>query len=115
MIKLTQAAVDQIKSSNESNQTNSAFRIAVKKNNDGSLEYGMGFDDVSDDDTKIEYDGLLVVVSELSRDLLEDCVIDYVALKEGSHHFIFLNPQDPNYVPPTEGGIEHVPLKFNDK
>jgi iron-sulfur cluster assembly protein len=37
----------------------------------------------------------------MSLDLLNDAVLDYVQMDDGKYEFIFLNPNDPNYKPPS--------------
>jgi iron-sulfur cluster assembly protein len=79
------------------------IRIAAKRNPDGTLHYGMGFDDTGrDDDTSFQTAGIDVVISPMSLDLLSDTVLDYVQLDDGKYEFIYLNPNDPNYKPPDE-------------
>ena len=103
MITLTAEAAKQIRfSAKEGNLEGLPIRVAVTKNNDGSLHYGMGFDDVKEDDTTYTTDGVDVVVSETSKDLLSGTTIDYVELEPGNPQFIFMNPNDPNYKPPAE-------------
>jgi iron-sulfur cluster assembly protein len=34
--------------------------------------------------------------------LLDEAIMDYVEIEPGQFHFIFLNPKDANYQPPTE-------------
>jgi iron-sulfur cluster assembly protein len=115
MIRLTKRAADQVNAAaDESSMTHLALRVAAKRNDDGSFEYGMGFDEVHSDDTRIESEGVRVVVSKESKPLLEGAVVDFVELEEGKPQFIFLNPRDPNYVPPVEGDIADVPAKNRD-
>jgi len=42
-----------------------------------------------------------ILSSELPR-LLKDMTLDYAELEAGRFHFIFLNPNDPAWVPPAE-------------
>jgi len=103
MITLTPEAAKQIRfSAKEGNLEGLPIRVAVTKNNDGSLHYGMGFDDVKEDDTSYTSDGVDVVVSEASKDLLTGTTIDYVELEPGNSQFIFMNPNDPDYKPVNE-------------
>ena len=103
-IKLTDAAVTQVKLAAEaSGMQNMPLRIAAKRGGDGSIEYAMGYDEENEADTTREYDGLLLVVAPQSIDLLSGAILDYVELEGGEKQFIFMNPNDPNYVPPEEG------------
>lgn len=102
-IKLTEAAVEQVrKSADDSGMDRVPLRIAAQRRDDGSIEYAMGFDEEADSDTTSEYDDLTVVVAPTSLDLLSGAVLDFVELDNGERQFIFLNPNDPNYVPPSE-------------
>lgn len=102
MITITAEAAKQIKAAAEQgNMTGMALRLAVTKQDDGSFHYAMGFDDQSlDGDSKYTSEGVDVVISALSLELLRDTTIDYVQLEDGQYNFVFLNPNDPNYRPP---------------
>lgn len=97
MLKVTDAAIKQIKiAATQGNMVGMPLRIAASRNKDGSINYGMGFDDSkSDDDAVIEAEGIEVIVGPASRDLLTGCVVDYVELDGGEMNFIFINPNDP--------------------
>ena len=77
------------------------LRIAAKRQGDGSFEYAMGFDEQADADITREYDSLMVVVNPMSVDLLTGAILDYAELEDGNWEFIFLNPNDPSYIPPN--------------
>lgn len=104
MITLTAQAAQQIHESAKQSKTEGMpLRLAVTRMPDNSLHYAMGFDDIGKkDDPRFESQGIHVVVSESSLPLLEGTVVDYVELEPGKFHFIFINPNDPNYTPPQE-------------
>jgi len=104
MIHITETAADQIsQSATQSGITQSLLRIAVKKNDDGSFHYAMGFDDaITEDDHQFECNGVKLVVSPKSVELATGMTIDFVQLEEEQYNFIFLNPNDPEYVPVKE-------------
>jgi len=103
MIKVTQEAAKQIKKSAEQGNTEGLpLRIAAAKNPDGTIHYGMGFDESKDDDISVTSEDVNIIVSETSADLLRNTVIDFVELEPGKHQFIFMNPNDPSYIPPQE-------------
>lgn len=103
MIKLTPAAAKQIRlSAKEGNLEGLPLRIAATKQEDGSIHYGMGFDDVKEDDTSYTTENIEIIVSEISKDNLTGTTIDYVELEPGKPQFIFMNPNDVNYTPPKE-------------
>jgi iron-sulfur cluster assembly protein len=66
-----------------------ALRIAAKIDSDGSLQYGMGFDEPKDEDMKLDLGGVAVVIGGESQELLFDTVLDYVELTPGEFNFIF--------------------------
>ena len=103
MITLTAAAVKQIRqSAKEGNLEGLPLRIAATKNEDGSLHYGIGFDDVIETDITHSTDGVDIIVSAESNELVDGMTIDYVEIEPGKPQIIFMNPKDPNYQPPPE-------------
>jgi len=104
MISLTTAALEQIRQSAAAGELGSMpLRIAIKEQDDGSFHYAMGFDEQRlPGDSFLNFDGVDLVVSASSKDLAEGMTIDYVELEPGRHEFIFLNPNDPTYVPPRK-------------
>ncbi|MDH3220122.1 MAG: Fe-S cluster assembly protein HesB [Gammaproteobacteria bacterium] len=102
MISLTSAALEQIKiSAAEGDMPTLPLRIAIKEQDDGSFHYAMGFDEQRlPGDSFLSFDGVNLVVSQTSKDLAEGMTIDFVELEPGKSEFIFLNPNDPTYVPP---------------
>jgi iron-sulfur cluster assembly protein len=59
---------------------------------DGSLDYGMGFDYERENDHLVETQGLTVFISAASRNYLEGVTVDYVELEPGDFRFIFVPP-----------------------
>ena len=103
MIKITLAAAEQIKVSAQHGDTDGmALRIAATRNADNTIHYGMGFDDSKEGDTTVASEGIDIIVSLVSAELLKDTTLDYVELEAGEFQFIFMNPNDPEYTPPTE-------------
>ncbi len=102
MISLSDTALEQIKlSTNEGDMGSLPLRIAIKQQDDGSFHYAMGFDEQRlPGDSFLNFDGVNLVVSEGSKDLADGLTIDFVELEAGKAEFIFLNPNDPTYVPP---------------
>ena len=104
MLIITEAAAKQITEQfKQSNAQDMALRVAAKTNEDGSFEYGMGFDEAKEEDIKSSQHGVDIVMDTQSAELLEDATMDYVELEQGQFHFIFSNPIDPNYIPPKKG------------
>lgn len=102
MVRLTTAALEQIKLSAEQGGVGPMpLRVAIKEQEDGSFHYAMGFDEQRlPGDSFFNFDGVDVVVSALSKELADGMTIDYVELEAGKPEFIFLNPNDPTYIPP---------------
>lgn len=91
MFTLTSAAARQILQVTQAGETQDmALRVAARRESDGSLQYGMGFDDPREGDLKLELDGVAVVIADPSQALLNDTVLDYVELEPGAFNFIFI-------------------------
>ena len=105
-IQVTETAAEQInKSAVESKLENTALRIAATRNQDGSFHYGLGFDDVGSHEEKdhtFESHGVQIIVADSSFELLDGTTLDYIELEPKQFHFVFLNPNDPTYIPPSE-------------
>ncbi len=90
MFSITRAAALQIQqAATASDASKMALRIAARPEVDGSLQYGMGFDDPRDEDLKLELHGIAVVIGGESQDLLDNTVLDFVELHPGEFNFIF--------------------------
>jgi len=96
MISLTPEAAEHIRdSATRGNMADMPLRVAVTRREDGSFHYALGFDDIKrDDDHKFQSEGIDIVVSPQSMEMLTGTIIDYVDL-EGSKEIIFINPNDP--------------------
>jgi iron-sulfur cluster assembly protein len=103
MITVTPAAAAQIKLSAEQGKTEGmSLRIAATRNADNSIHYGMGFDESKEDDVTVTTEDIDIVVSAASAELLKNATIDFVELEPEKFQFIFMNPNDPDYKPPSE-------------
>lgn len=102
MITITPAAAEQIRASaDQGGMQDMAMRIAAKRNPDGSIHYGMGFDDNEHEgDVHVTSEGINVIIAETSKILLDGMTLDYVEVEPESFQFIFLNPNDVHYIPP---------------
>ena len=109
MITVSTAAAEQIKESAKQGQMEGmALRLAAQKNEDGTLQYAMGFADREmDDDINFESEGVKILVSAANYELLKDTELDFVALDDEEKQFIFKNPNDPNYKPATSDTEHH--------
>ena len=101
MLKITESAANHIKEqSSQANADGLVLRIAAKTNQDGSFEYGLGFDEVKDGDLQSTQHDVGLIFDPQSNELLEEATLDYAQLDDGQMSFIFINPIDPNYIPP---------------
>lgn len=103
MIKITPTAASQIKlSAQQGSSENMPLRIAATKNSDDTIHYGMGFDDSKEDDIFITTENVEIIISPISAELLKNTTLDFVEIEPGKKQFIFMNPNDPEYTPPSE-------------
>jgi len=103
MFKVTESAAEQIRSAARQGGTEGmSLRIAARQKSDGVVDYLMGFDEVKEEDIRIVTQGVEVVVIPEHVALLDEAVMDYVELQKGDFRFIFSNPKDANYSPPSE-------------
>ena len=102
-LTLTEQAATQIQEQLPGDEEGIALRLAVRKLEDGNLQYAMGFDVESrEGDQKFMQHKISVVVGADSLALARGMTVDFVELEPGKKQFIFLNPNDPSYVPPKE-------------
>ena len=95
MIDVTPEAAEQIRSATQSPEMEGlGLRIAAKQNGDGSIEYGLGFDEEREFDLQVEHDGFKIYISPTSGQLLEGTTLDFVELESGKTMFVFLAPEN---------------------
>jgi len=101
MITVTPQAAEQIaKSAQQAGAGNACLRLAARQDDKGAIEYGMGFDDAADGDTQVAANGITILVSPGSVELLTGATLDYVQINPGEWRFIFVNPNDPSHKAP---------------
>ena len=98
MITVTPQAAAQILQS----AGGAGLRLAARLDDKGVIEYGMGFDDKAADDLEVASNGVKVLVSPGSVELLTGATLDYVEINPGEWRFIFINPNDPSHKAPKE-------------
>ena len=104
MINITPEAAAQIlKSSQPSGGTEVYLRLAARLDGKGVIEYGMGLDDKTDGDQLAVSQGINVLVSPGSVELLTGATLDFVEINPGENRFIFINPNDPSHQLPAAG------------
>jgi iron-sulfur cluster assembly protein len=100
MFTVTPEAAKQIEMAvQNSDAEGMALRIAAKRQADGSVEYGMGFDEIADEDMKLDLNGIPVVIGPEYQQILDATILDFVELNPGEFNFIF-----SEQMPATGGG-----------
>lgn len=95
MITVTAKAAEQIHQAASQSEAEGMFlRIAARRGMDGAIQYGMGFDEQSEEDVIVNSEGVTVIVSPDNIGLLNGAVLDFVELDPGDFRFIFVNPND---------------------
>ena len=94
MFTVTPEAAKQIEMAvQNSDAEGMALRIAAKRQADGSVEYGMGFDEIADEDMKLDLNGIPVVIGPEYQQILDATILDFVELNPGEFNFIFSEQQ----------------------
>jgi iron-sulfur cluster assembly protein len=106
MISVTASAAQQIEiAAAESGAEGMPLRIAAHYDEMADeVQYGIGFDELREDDSQFESSGITVLVSPLSQDAVADLVIDYVELTPGDFRFIFYRADEIPESKPGCGG-----------
>ena len=101
--RITEDAAEEIlRSMRQADLSVGSLRIAAKRRSDGSIDYAMGFDEADDTDTVLEQFSVEMLIGVTSLDLLAGALLDFVQLETTRpKEFIFLNPNDPQFVPPA--------------
>lgn len=103
MITISPSAAEQIrKSAEQTESVGMSLRIAAKVKIDESIDYGMGFDEPQEGDIHVNCEGVDIVIAPTSAEHLLGAHLDFVEIEPGNFNFIFQNPNDPSYKPPTE-------------
>ena len=89
MLTITEEAALQIRRAAEGEGDEATLRIAARRVEDGSIDYGLGFDRTRPGDTRVPLQGVVVVVAPDSHELLEGATIDFVEMAPGDYRFIF--------------------------
>ncbi len=94
MFTLTSAAAQQITlAAQDAGAQDTVLRVAARREADGSIGYGMGFDDVEDGDTRRQIEDVHIVIAPHHVALLEDTTLDFVELEPGQYNFIFVQQE----------------------
>lgn len=102
MFMLSSAAAAEIRAATpRSGAEGLALRVAARLEADGSLAFGMGFDEQREGDLPLEIDGVQLLIAQPSQALLDEALLDFVELEPGRHGFVCL-PQTPAPAPTTK-------------
>ena len=88
------AALELMAAAERSDAIGMALRVAARQTPDGSIEYGMGFDEQRVEDQPADFGGLTVLLGPPSQALLAETVLDYVEVEPGQHSFVFIPPPE---------------------
>jgi iron-sulfur cluster assembly protein len=95
MFSMTPAAVTEIlAAAARSSAAGMALRVAARQAADGSIEFGMGFDEEREDDEKTRFDELEVLIGAPSQPLLDGAVLDFAEAAPGQLDFVFIPAPD---------------------
>lgn len=90
MLNITESAAEQVRqAAAQSGANEMALRVAARLNDDGMIEFGLGFDEISEDDFVVDAYGVKVLVSPSSQPLLTDVTLDFNEIAPGEMSFVF--------------------------
>lgn len=93
MIKITDAAAEQIRAaSNNPDVHGMVLRVAAYQEDDGSVNFGMGFDQEREADEQLIINGIEVLIAASSTPYLQGVTLDFVEMSPGDMRFIFIPP-----------------------
>jgi iron-sulfur cluster assembly protein len=92
---LTSQAARQVRAAAHDSSCEGMFlRITARPGDAGAVNYGMGFDELRDDDIITESEGVSIIISPGHMPLLDGAVLDFASLNTGHARFVFVNPND---------------------
>lgn len=93
MIKITDAAAEQIRTaSNNPDVHGMVLRVAAYQEEDGSVNFGMGFDQEREADEQLIVNGIEILIATSSTPYLQGVTLDFVEMSPGDQRFIFIPP-----------------------
>ena len=107
MFTLSSAAATEIRAATaRSGADGLALRVAARLETDGSLAFGMGFDEPREGDMPLEIEGVPLLIAQPSQALLDDAMLDYVEVAPGRLDFVCVaqTPHDEMAAPARAGG-----------
>lgn len=95
MFSVTTSAANEIQgAAARSDAAGMALRVAARQTADGSVEYGMGFDEPREGDLPLQVEGVNLLIAPPSQPMLESIVLDFVELEPGNFNFVFTPETD---------------------
>jgi iron-sulfur cluster assembly protein len=105
MIKITDAAAEQIRAANNNPDVfELILRNAAYQEEDGSVNYGMGFDTEREADEHLIVNGIQLLIAPSSTPYLQGVTLDFVEMNPGDMRFIFIPPYSAEDAPAESGG-----------
>ena len=93
MIKITDAAAEQIRAAaNNPDVYGMVLRVAAYQEDDGSVNFGMGFDQEREADEQLIVNGVEILIASSSTPYLQGVTLDFVEMSPGDLRFIFIPP-----------------------
>ena len=93
MIKITDAAAEQIRAvANNPDVYGMALRVAAYQEDDGSVNYAMGFDHEREADEQLIVNRIEILIAASSTPYLQGVTLDFVEMNPGDMRFIFIPP-----------------------
>ena len=100
MIKITDAAAAQIRVANNNPDVfDLILRVAAYQEEDGSVNFGMGFDSEREADEHLIVNGIQLLIAPSSTPFLQGVTLDFVEMNPGDMRFIFIPPYSNDEAP----------------
>lgn len=107
MIKITDAAAEQIRRANNNPDVfEMILRVAAYQEDDGSVNFGMGFDIERADDEHLIVNGIQLLIAPGSTPYLQGVTLDFVEMSPGDLRFIFIPPYSAEDAPADDTPAE---------
>ena len=104
MFTLTREAAARIReAAARSGASEAALRVAARREADGSIVYGLGFDELREGDMPLELEGIQLLIAPPSQALLQAMRLDFVETQPGESGFVFIAGDDAPEAPPRRG------------
>ena len=103
IFEISDEAAKQINTASESSESSEwPLRISLSVDDNGKFNYLMGFDQSKEEDLQLKINGINILIDPNSMINLKNTKLDFVAIDGKDKQFIFINPNDPDYLKPDE-------------